>query len=245
MNDAAMPGLEPWQPHGDGLRAYHDGERDAQIVVHDDFERQAIPVRYFFRAPRDFPHLETKALSLARGRTLDVGAGTGCHALALQNRSLEVTAIDILPESVGIMRSRGVRDARQVSIYDFHDEPFETLLFMMNGLGIAETLSGMSRLLDHARRLLKPNGQILADSADLRPKWQSRGLDRGALFLDDGRYVGELHVQLEFAGKKGPPFQHLYVDPDTLAACAHRAGWDSEMILQPDSPSFLARLVPG
>ena len=36
------------------------------------------------------PMLEQKALQLAKGRVLDIGAGSGCHTLALQEKGLVI-----------------------------------------------------------------------------------------------------------------------------------------------------------
>ena len=97
------------------MSAFHRGDRDAYMVVYDDYERDEVPLAYFFRDSTEFPEVERLALDLCRGRVLDVGAGSGCHTLALQERGLEVTATEILPEMVDILKQRGVRDARRAT----------------------------------------------------------------------------------------------------------------------------------
>lgn len=52
-------------------------------------------VAYLFRDFKDMPKLEQKALQLVKGRVLDVGCGAGSHALYLQEKGFDVTAIDI------------------------------------------------------------------------------------------------------------------------------------------------------
>jgi SAM-dependent methyltransferase len=226
--------------------AYHRGDHGAVLVVYDDYERDEAPISYFFRSPEQFPDLERRALELCRGKVLDVGAGSGCHSLALQDWGLEVTAIDILPDLVDILRERGVEDARLASWMDVDAGQFDTVLMMMNGLGLAETLPGLSRFLKDARRLLRPGGQILADSTDVRVRMDKEAGRTGTFQRADGRYIGELHFQLEYEGRKGPPFGQLYVDPETLARVAGEAGWTSEIILAPDEYGhYLVRLTPG
>ena len=51
-------------------------------------------VAYLFRTFKNMPKLEQKALQLAYGRVLDIGAGAGCHAVYLQQKGFEVTALD-------------------------------------------------------------------------------------------------------------------------------------------------------
>jgi SAM-dependent methyltransferase len=237
--------LTAWEPHQAAMWAYHRGEHDAVIVVYDDFERDEVPISYFFRSSDQFPELENRALDLCRGRVLDVGAGSGCHSLALQDRGLEVTAIEILPDLVDILRERGVRDVRLATWMDVDAGQFDTVFMMMNGLGLAETLGGLREFLRDARRLVRPGGQILADSTDVRVRMDREAAGSGTLERPDGRYVGELHFQLEFEGRKGPPFGQLYVDPVTLKRYADEAGWGCEILMPPDDYGhYLVRLSP-
>ena len=224
--------------------AYHRGNHGAVIVVYDDFERDEVPVSYFFRGWGQFPSAERLALDLCRGRVLDVGAGSGCHSLALQERGLDVVAIEVLPALVEILRERGVRDARQATWMDVDAGQFDTVLMMMNGLGLAETLTGLREFLGAVRRLLKTGGQILADSTDVRVRMDREAARNGTLERADGRYVGELHFQLEFEGHKGPPFGQLYVDPGTLKRYAVEAGWRCNIAAGPDEYGhYLAQLT--
>jgi len=156
-----------WRPHGAALLDYSMGETSAAVVVHgDDGETETVPIRVFFRGPADFSALEDAALDLCRGRVLDAGAGSGCHSLVLQAQGLSVCAIDIAPEAVEVMRKRGVEDARCADVFSFAADPFDTVLLMMNGIGVVGDLAGLDRFLAGVGRLLTPDGQILLDSYD-------------------------------------------------------------------------------
>ncbi len=86
-----------YDPHGQSLIDYLDGASEAFVTVYDERREPCrVPVSLFFREPDAFPPLERTALDLCRGRVLDIGAGAGCHALALQERGLDVVAIDFL-----------------------------------------------------------------------------------------------------------------------------------------------------
>jgi SAM-dependent methyltransferase len=238
--------LNAWKPHAEAMQAYHRGNADAVIVVYDDFERDEVPVSYFFRGPDQFPPYEQLALDLCRGRVLDVGAGSGCHSLELQTRGFDVTAIEVLPELVEILRERGVRQAEVASWMDVEAGTFDTVLMLMNGLGLAETLTGLRKFFREAGRLLRPGGQIIADSTDVRVRMDPEAGRTGELRRRDGRYIGELHFQLEFDGRKGAPFPQLYVDPDTLLRAAQQGGWHAEIVRSPDgSGHYLVRLTAG
>ena len=67
----------------------------------------------------------------------------------------------------------------------------------------------------------------------------------GALERADGRYVGELHFQIEYEGQKGGPFPQLYVDANTLIRYAREEEWGCEIVHDPDEYGhYLARLTP-
>ena len=78
-------------------------EKSPLVVSSSLFEDDVMPVANLFRTESQMPVLERRALSLCSGRVLDVGAGAGCHSLALQQRGLEVTAVDISELSVETM----------------------------------------------------------------------------------------------------------------------------------------------
>jgi SAM-dependent methyltransferase len=233
---------ETWSPYEEAMLAFHRGDQDAVVTVYDDFGRDDAPIAYFFRGPDQFPHYERLALEHCGGSVLDAGAGSGCHTLFLQDRGFQVTAIEALPGLVEIMRDRGVRDARLATWADLEAPPFDTMLVMMNGLGLAETLSGLPLFLREARRLVKPDGRILTDSTDVRVRMDPT--NRGRIWRDDGRYVGDLHFQLEFRGRRGDPFPQLYVDCETLARYCRDEGWSCELLQPPDEHGhYLARLT--
>ena len=82
------------------------------------FEEDEIPLTTLFRTYENMPEIERKALDMATGRTLDVGAASGCHSLVLQKKGIDVTAIDISPLAVETMKNRGVNPSEAVYIGD-------------------------------------------------------------------------------------------------------------------------------
>lgn len=233
---------EHYDPHGESLLDYLDGDMSAVITIHSaGGQRTDVPVSIFFRAPDMFP-LEARALELCRGRVLDFGAGAGVHTLALQTRGLEVVALDLLPTCVAVMRRRGVRDARCASIHTFTSEPFDTLLSLMNGLSLVRDLSGLQPFLVNLKRLLKPGGQFLVDSTDLRLTGRPQSAAMVAAAERAGRYFGEADLQLEYKGRRSAPFTQLYVDAATLTTHARAAGWTCEIIEQEATGRYLAKL---
>ena len=159
----------------------------------------------------------------------------GAHALVLQERGHQVTALDPIPEAVRIMQERGVDDAREGTLFELPTgEIYDTVILLMNGSMIAETLSGLNRLLTSVSTVLEPQGALILDSTDLRDA-EDEGQD------EDG-YIGELQYQLRVGEHAGDVFPQLFVDPGTLEARARLAGWDMEVIWRGPSGRYLARL---
>jgi SAM-dependent methyltransferase len=234
-----------WEPLAAALLAYDGGETEASILVVDDLgDTDMLPAAYFFRSEEDLPPLELEALALCKGRVLDFGAGAGCHALVLQERGHSVCAVEILPELVELLSRRGVLDGRPGSVFHPPSGRWDTVLMLMNGWGLAETVAGLERFLASADRLLAPGGQMIADSTDMRRLAADWRVENGHQFAlrEDGRYVGEIQFQLEYDGRPGDPFTHLYVDPDTLGLIGARTGWDVEIVAQGENGGYLSRL---
>lgn len=231
-------------PMGAAIYDFHKtGNADTLIVRSSMFEDDEIPVEDLFRSFEGMPSLEQYALELAEGRILDVGAGSGCHSLALQKMGKTAFAIDISPLSVMVMKERGV-DARQINLYDpaFTDK-FDTVLMLMNGTGIIGCLENMPVFFDRMRELLTPGGSLLIDSSDLRYLFEE---EDGSLMIDlADDYYGQLDYQMVYKNVEGEPFDWLYVDFDTLAYYAEESGFKAELLAEGDHYDYLARLSIG
>ena len=144
------------------------GKASKLRVFSSMFDEDEIPVNQLFRTFQEMPSLEQKALQLCTGKILDVGAGSGCHTLALQEMGKEVTAIDISPLSVEAMNKRGVKDARLQNFFDKSlTGPFDTILLLMNGSGIIGKQENLPAFFHRLKEVLARDGQLLLDSSDL------------------------------------------------------------------------------
>jgi 2-polyprenyl-3-methyl-5-hydroxy-6-metoxy-1,4-benzoquinol methylase len=232
-------------PYGQSLLDFYSGETAAAVTIRrEDGLEDELPASIFFREPAGFSPQEQAALALCQGHVLDIGAGTGCHSLALQERGMRVLAIDVSPQAIEIMAHRGVKAYRHADVFEFHQGRYDTLLLMMHGIGMVQDLSGLDRFLSHAHELLQPGGQILLDSLDVRSTEDPQHLAYQAAKRQAGRYVGEICMQFGYKGHLGPLFGWLHVDPVTLAAHAARSGWTCQIVHQEDDGNYLARLTP-
>jgi SAM-dependent methyltransferase len=227
---------------GTAFRDFLDGDTKAVIKVHLDItEPDELPVSYFFRSYKDMPQWEQIALDICHGRVLDAGAGAGAHALELQARGLNVVAIDLSSIAVEIMRERGVQNAFCQDFFRFDEKGFDTLLFLMNGAGMAGKLEGLKKFFSHAKKLLNPAGQILIESTDLIYLFEEE--DGSYLIPMRENYYGEVSYQLEYKGRKAEPFPWLFVDFENLADAAGNEGFSFELLYMGETHNYLARLA--
>ena len=229
-------------PMGAAIAEYfRTGRAGILRVFSSQFDEDEIPVEQLFRTFGEMPPLEQQALALASGKILDVGAGSGCHALALQAMGKEVTAIDISELSVEVMQQRGVSDARAVDLYDEHfSEQYDTILLLMNGSGIIGNIEGMERFFLRMKQLLKPEGHIYMDSSDLKYLFEE---EDGSYLIDIADdYYGVVDFRMQYKQVKGDTFDWLYIDFDTLAYYAEQYGFSAELVSQGEHYDYLAVL---
>lgn len=221
---------------------YKNGAAGRLRVFSSMFDEDEMPVENLFRTLKDMPEIERVAIALARGVVLDVGAGSGCHSLFLQEKGLPVCAIDVSPRSVDVMKKRGVAHARLVNFYDAAlSGNFDTILMLMNGTGIIGRVNRMPEFFARIDGLLADGGQLLIDSSDLIYLYEN---EDGSVDIDlDGQYYGEVDFTMQYKNMKGDRFEWLYVDFDTLAHYATQNGFHAELVAQGEHYDYLARIV--
>lgn len=228
--------------YGKALLNYMDSPGKQEILVHSDIaESDKYPVSWFFRESNEFPSIEKQALDLCSGKTLDIGAGTGIHALELQKRGIDVTAIDISDGAIECMKRQGVKNAQLVNFYDIKDQQYDTLLMLMNGFGVMGKMNKVGDFFKHVDQILAPGGQIILDSSDLLHLYVE---EDGSVLIDlNGAYYGEVQYQMEFNHQKGEPFDWLFIDFASLHDAAEKAGFYAVKIFEEETHQYLAKIT--
>lgn len=226
--------------YGEALTEFHQkGDLATPLMLHSSYgDIEEMPVEVFFRDEDDFPELEFIALSLCDGSVLDVGAGVGSHALYLQSKGFNVTALEISPAACNIMKERGVEKIVTQDFFHLKDSKYDTLLFLMNGIGLAESIEGFKSLLLHAKTLLTENGQLLFDSSNISYLYDEYHIERPE------HYFGEIEFQYELNSIKGKPFKWLYLDQETLIKIAHEESWVVQVLYEDENDQYLVRMEP-
>lgn len=226
-------------PFGHAITDYFHTGREAFIQVNSNYtEDETIPASLFFRDKNQMPILETTALDLCRGKVLDVGAAAGCHSLILQNRGFDVTAIDKSVLSTEIMTKRGISRVICNDIFSFKGQRFDTILLLMNGAGIGQTLTGLASLLYHLKSLLNQNGQVILDSSDIHYLFED---DDGSVWIDlnNNQYYGEMEYEIRYKNLSDK-FKWLFVDFNTLCSVCKENGLICKKVLDGKHHDYLA-----
>lgn len=233
---------------GEAIRDYQAGNYTEDITTHLsihpqlEVEQDSLPLPYLFRPFGEMPKLEKKALNLCHGTVLDIGCGAGSHSLYLQRKGVPVTALDSSKGAIETCKARGIVNCVQSDIMDFTGHRFDSILLLMNGLGIAGTIKKLELLLHHLRTLLHPQGQILVDSSDIIYLFHSDE-DGGHWIPAQESYYGEVQFQMEYKGKMSTPFEWLYLDFNTLQIVSAANNFDCELVSEGDHYDYLARIT--
>jgi 2-polyprenyl-3-methyl-5-hydroxy-6-metoxy-1,4-benzoquinol methylase len=207
-------------PMGRAIADYQKNKRAARLRVFSPmFEEDEIPLRTLFRTYQSMPKIEQTALDMAKGRTLDVGAASGCHSLVLQERGIDVTAIDISPLSVETMKERGVKSVREQDFFMLENKQYDTILMLMNGIGIVGTLARMPEFFRLLDKILAPGGQVLCDSSDISYVFEGD--------MPDMDYYGEQSFQCSTGTPSASP------SPGSISMQTPCSRWPRQADMQP------------
>ncbi|MEU0236283.1 class I SAM-dependent methyltransferase [Nocardiopsis sp. NPDC006198] len=162
-------------------------------------------------------------MDLAGGRVLDVGVGTGRHALALQASGKDVVGLDPSPGAVEVARQRGV-DARLGSIAAPPADigRFDALLLLGNNLGLLQGPERAPEVLAHLASLARPGALLIGTGMDP----STADADHRA-YQERNRRAGRLPGQIRMRNRQGVLatdwFDYLLAGVDDLRALVRRS----------------------
>lgn len=232
-------------PLGQMLLDYLNGDQDAAVTVESTtLDMWEMTGRTMFRTFKQMIPIEKKALGLCKGRVLDIGAGSGCHSLYLQSQDIRVDSLDYSAGCVEVMKKRGVKHPFHDSLFALDGPKYDTLLMLMNGIGIAGSLDGLNLFFQFIKTILSKNGQLIADSTDLAGLYDPAVLLQSVLDLGlKDSYYGETQFTMTYQHIQSDPFDWVYLDFDTLARHAEYHGFSCENILSEKDGKFLCRIA--
>lgn len=232
-------------PFGEAVSDYYSSKwKASKIQVESSITSgEKISPSYLFRRYKKMPEIEQFALDACEGRILDVGACAGSHALYLQYKQKEVKAIDISPLCCSTMEARGVQDVECVDFYQFRagNQKFDTILLLMNGIGIAGSLSNLGKFLGKLKDLLAAGGKVLFDSSDIDYAYYEKD---GSKWVNlNSEYYGEVIYSLIYKKTRGNKFPWLFVDAQTISKYAEENGFQFKLLKEGSHYDYLGELT--
>lgn len=220
------------------LLDYHLGANQKKLIIHNKYGKpDPMSVEVYFRDINKMPDIEIFALTLCTRDILDVGAGVGSHALHLQESGCAVTALELSPTKCSIMKSRGVENVLEQDFFHVNrSKVFDTILFLMNTIGLTGTLDGLHILLTRARALLAIGGSVIFDSSDVSYVWNQ---DR----LNKSPYYGEIDYKYQYGDQWGDWFKWLYIDQGTMKAVCDKNDFELQVLYEDETGQYLGRLT--
>lgn len=209
------------------------------IVSSQQLDDDIIPTAYLFRKFESFPQVEKTAMQLCRGEILDIGAAAGPHTRYLLDKGFAVTTIEMSPLAHNYL-SQTFPKAKHIlgKVEENHDGKFDTLLLLMNGIGIAGHCRNVTPFLMKIKEQLAPGGQIICDSTDVSYLYDNDNVPPGS--IDD--YYGDFQFNMRYNNHNSGWFNWVYLDPKSFQKCAKDAGLKLSLCAEEDS-SFLVRLT--
>ncbi|MEO9532993.1 MAG: class I SAM-dependent methyltransferase [Crocinitomicaceae bacterium] len=228
-------------PIGYAIWDFSTNNSTENIIVESDLcDDDILPPPYLFRTFEEMPELEQLALKNAQGKILDIGGAAGCHAQYLSSIEKDVLSIDISQGAVDFMISEGI-NAEKIDVLDLNDKKFDTILILMNGLGIAGTLAKMKFFLEHLKSILSENGKIYCDSADIKYMYED---EDGGLWMDlNAEYYGEMKFNMKYKTIESGWFDWIYIDQEKLQDVCKTVGLKCDIIFEGEQQNYLAQLT--
>ena len=223
-------------PMGRAIYDYSKKAHNNIIKVYSpEFFDDYIETAYLFRGYEDFPEVEQLAMEKAKGEILDIGCGAGIHARYLKEQGKSVEALDISPYICEVVETYGIPTHCSDIMTFSSEKSYDTLLLLMNGLGIAEKNNRLPLFLKQLKSLLSPNGQILVESCSTDYLFDNP--------KDAEEFNGEILYQMEYQDIKGTPFHWLYLPYKTLKKVALENGLHAELLMEHEGSTYLAKLT--
>lgn len=230
--------------YGHEILALHEGSDVAEIIERDDGYIDSMGGGYLFAPFPKWDEGERKAIRLARGRVLDVGAGGGRVSTYLQNKGLDVTAIDISPQAIEVCRRRGVEKARVLDFAKITPSlgTFDTIVMFGNNFGLFGSPARAKRLLRVLHKMTSPEARILAETLD---PYRTTNPDHLAYHKRNrkrGRMTGQVRIRVRSRRLKTPWFDYLFVSRKEMREILDGTGWRVVRTFPPRGPQYVGVL---
>ena len=200
-------------------------------IWHNQLKEESYTASYFLRTYDKMPEYEQLALSLCKGAILDIGAGAGAHTSYLTSKKHDVTSLEFDTGFAEILRLVKNSKVIQEDFFNYStEEKFQTILLLMNGLGIAQSTARLPIMFDKLKSLLADNGRIIVEITDYK---YSPEYDPSSMSDPEVIYRGS------YEGSFSEEFLWLYPNLEMVSAECKRLNLKHQLIYQEDETLLL------
>jgi SAM-dependent methyltransferase len=230
--------------YGREILAILEGREAPEIIERDDGYIDSYGGHYLFAPYAKWDANEKRAIRLAKGRVLDVGAGGGRVSLHLQDKGVDVLAIDISPLAIEVCKRRGVKNARVMRFEDISPSlgTFDTIVMFGNNFGLFGSPGRAKRLLRRLRRMTTADAVILGETLD---PYKTKNPDHHAYHRRNrkrGRMPGQVRIRARSGSRATPWFDYLFVSVTEMREIVSGTGWVLDHTLDGSDGQYIAVL---
>ena len=228
--------------YGNEILTLFEGNDVAEIIERDDGYIDSMGGGYLFAPFSKWDAAERQAIRLARGRVLDVGAGGGRVSMYLQDKGLDVTAIDISPQAIEVCKRRGVKKARVMDFAKITRSlgTFDTVVMFGNNFGLFGSPARAKRLLKVLHKMTSPDARILGETLDPYQTTNPDHLAYHKLNRKRGRMAGQVRIRVRSRRLKSPWFDYLFVSRKEMREIVEGTGWRVARTIPPRGANYVA-----
>lgn len=228
--------------YGKLIMDHHNGEHVLEFIERDDglINLGGGPKVYFSSFDSWRPHVQ-EAISLAKGRILDIGCGAGRFGIHLQEKGFDVVGIDNSELAVRVSRTRGLKSVYPVGIDEIDSRLglFDTVLMFGNGFGLMQSFDNARKILGQLIETTTDDALIIAETINPYGTPFQNDLNYFERNRKKGRMSGQLRIRIRHLDCKTPYFDFLLVSPDEIRSILDGTGWSLNRTIGDQNNGFV------
>jgi SAM-dependent methyltransferase len=216
-----------------------------EIVERDDGLINGAPAARYLCGPDEWQPFDLRALDRLDASTLDIGAGAGRLALALQDRGVPVTALDVSAGAVEVATARGVRETVCATVEEHaaSGATYDRFALLGNNLGLLGSRESAPRFLAALAAMARPGARLVGQGTSPYPSTDELHLAYHDRNRAAGRLPGQLRVRVRYRDLATEWFDYLLCTPNELAEVVAPTAWRLAGVDDADAPFYVATLV--